>query len=282
MSWIEILARAGYAARGVVYVIIGFFAVLAAWGPSEIKGTEGALQAILSQPSGTLLVWIVGMGLAAFAIWRLVQAIRDTDDHGRGAKGLAIRAGLVGGAISYAAAALLAIGMARGTSGGSGGDPTGAWIASIHAAGLGWLLVYGVAALFAVVGLAHIAKAVRASFVKYFRCTEDVMRWLKPLSRFGLSARGAVFLIIAGLIVSGGRGYDAENRPGLSDALRAVQGYDFGWLLLLVVALGLIAFGVYSLAEARYRHVSPHWVAALSCRAAGETRLQLLAEHFAG
>jgi hypothetical protein len=256
-SWIEVIARAGYAARGIVYVIIGVFAVLAAWGPSEVRGTEGALQAILAQPSGTLLVGIVGVGLAAFCIWRLVQAVRDTDNHGRKAKGLAIRAGLVGGAISYAAAAVLAVSMARGVRSGSGEDPTSGWIASIHEAGLGWLLVYGVAALLAAVGIAHIVRAVRASFARYFRCPADVMRWLKPLGRFGLTARGVVFLILAALIVSGGLAYDAQERPGVTDALKAVQGYYLGWVILLVIALGLTAFGLYSLAQARYRHVSP-------------------------
>ena len=258
-SGIEILARAGYAARGVVYLIIGFFAVLAALGPSDVRGTEGALAAILSQPFGRVLLWIVGLGLVAFCLWRIVQAVRDTDNHGKTAKGLAIRAGLVGGGLSYAAAALVALGIAQGTGGGaSGSDPTGAWIASIHEAGLGWLLVYGVAALFAVVGLAHLVKGIRAGFEKYFRCSNGVMNWLRPLSRFGLIARGVVFLILAGLIVSGGLAYNAEDRPGLADALQAVQGGAFGWIILLAIALGLMAFGAYSLAEARYRHVSPH------------------------
>jgi hypothetical protein len=84
------------------------------------------------------------------------------------------------------------------------------------------------------------------------------MRWLRPLSRFGLVARGVVFLILAALIVSGGLAYNAENRPGLADALKAVQGYAFGWLILLLIGLGLVAFGLYGLAQARYRKVSAH------------------------
>jgi hypothetical protein len=243
----------------VVYLIIGVFAVLAALGPSDVRGTEGALAAILSQPFGRVLLWIVGLGLVAFCLWRLVQAIRDTDNHGNAAKGLAIRAGLIGGGLSYAAAALVALGIAQGSGeGSSGGDPTGAWIASIHEAGLGWLLVYGVAALFAAVGVAHVVKGIRAGFEKYFRCTPGLMTWIRPLSRFGLIARGVVFLILAGLIVTGGLAYSAEDRPGLADALQAVQGGAFGWIILLTIALGLMAFGAYSLAEARYRHVSPH------------------------
>ena len=260
-SWIEALARAGYAARGIVYVVIGAFAVLAAFGRSEAKGTEGALQALLRQPHGTVLVWVVALGLAAFCIWRLVQAIRDTDNHGSKAKGLAIRAGLALGGLSYAALALLAAAMAMGSQSGSeeggGNDPTGGWLAAVHGIGLGWLIVYGVAAILFAVGAAHIVKGARAGFEKYFRCGEDVIAWLRPLARFGLIARGVVFLIVGGLVVRGGLAYDVEDRPGLAEALESLQGYDYGWLILLAIALGLVAFGVYSLAEARYRAVSP-------------------------
>jgi len=258
-SGIEMLARAGYAARGFVYLLIGVLAVLAALGRSEIEGTEGALERLFAQPFGTALVWLMALGLAAFAVWRIVQAVRDTDHHGTDAKGMAVRAGLVGGAVSYAAVALLAIGIANGSraeEGGGGRDPTGGWLAALHDAGLGPMIVYGVAAVLAAVGLAHIIKGMRASFRKYFRCPHDVMRWVTPLSRFGLIARGVVFLIVAGLVVTGGLAYDPAERPGLGDALRAVQGFTFGWLILLAIALGLVAFGLYSLAQARYRHVS--------------------------
>jgi hypothetical protein len=258
-SWIEALARTGYAARGVVYVVIGFLAVLAAFGRSETPDTQSALEALLAQPFGTLLLWLIALGLACFAVWRVVQGLRDTDDHGGDAKGMAIRAGLLLSAVSYAALAVLAASLVSAFGGGEGSDdPSGRWLGAVHGAGLAWLAVYVVAALLFVVGAAHIAKGLRAGFEKYFRCGEDVMRWLKPLARFGLIARGIVFLIIAGLIFRGGLAYDAEQQPGLGDALRAVQTYAFGWFLFLAIGLGLLAFGGYSLAEARYRHVSAH------------------------
>ena len=262
-SWIEVLARTGYAARGIVYVIIGGFAVLAAFGETEAKGTKGAIASILAQPFGYVMVWMVAAGMAAFSIWRLIQAFRDTDEHGTDPKGLAVRAGLLGGAVSYGAIAVVAAGLAQGTRSaaqsdeGGGGDPTGGWIATAYEMGIGWLLIYGVAALFAIVGAAHVVKGAKAGFEKYFRCGEDVMRWVRPLSRFGLIARGIVFFILAVLALTGGQAYDVQDRPGLLDALQVVQGYSFGWVVLLVIALGLLAFGAYSLAEARYRHVSP-------------------------
>jgi Domain of Unknown Function (DUF1206) len=87
------------------------------------------------------------------------------------------------------------------------------------------------------------------------------MRWLRPLSRFGLIARGVTFILIGILVLRGGLRYgsggEGSGRPGLQDALQAVQGYPAGWLILLVIAVGLAAFGVYSLAEAAYRRVDP-------------------------
>jgi hypothetical protein len=257
-SAIEGMARVGYAARGAVYLIVGFFAVLAAFGRSDAKDTEGALQSVLAHPFGTVLVAAIALGLLAIAAWRTVQAVRDADHHGAEPKGVLIRAGLFLGGLSYFVLAALVAGMLLGSRlSDSGGDPSPGWLSGVYGAGIGSLLVYAAAVIVLTVGLAHIVRGVRASFEKYFRCPEETLRWLRPLARFGLIARGLIFLIVAGLIVRGGLAYNLEERPGLGDALQAVQGYSIGWLLFLALALGLVAFGLYSLAEARYREVAP-------------------------
>jgi hypothetical protein len=252
------LARAGYAARGVVYLIVGFFAALAALGRADTMGSEGALRTILGQPFGRALVWLMIVGLAGFALWRVVQAVMDTDRHGRDAKGLAVRAGLVGSAVGYGSLALFALGLVTAWGGGRG-DPSRGWIASIYEAGWGRALVWAVAAILFAVAAAHVWKGYRAGFEKYFRAPARTMRWLRPLSRFGLIARGVTFILIGILVLRGGLRYgsggEGSGRPGLQDALQAVQGYPAGWLILLVIAVGLAAFGVYSLAEAVYRRV---------------------------
>ena len=263
--WIEPLARAGYATRGIVYLIIGGFAVFAAFGPSRAEGTEGAFATILSQPFGQILLWLVVVGLIGFAIWRFVQAWLDTDGHGSGAKGMAIRTGKVGSGLVHVGLALLAAGMMLGWNSGSGGgggggsDPSGRWIAAAYEAGFGQFLTWTVAAVVAIVGLAQLWKGYKAGFEDEFRpCPPDVMGWVRPLGRAGFMARGVTFLIIASLIFYGGLRYggsEGGSTPGLADALAAVEGYSFGWLILLAIALGLIAFGLYSLAAARYRRI---------------------------
>jgi len=259
---LEPLARAGYAARGLVYLVIAGFAGLAAFDRAEMRGSEGALRALLGGPFGEALVWLVIIGLAGFALWRFVQAAYDTDRHGRSAKGLAVRAGLFGSAVAYGALALFGLGLvsAWGEEG-AGGDPTRRWLAAAGEAGWAWAIPWLVAALLLAVGAAHIFKGATAKFETYFMADEAKMRVIRPVARGGLVARGLTFLILAWLAFVGGARAGAAAAgggvvPGLADALRAVQGWPAGWLLLLAVAIGLAAFGIYSLAEAVYRYVN--------------------------
>ena len=252
------LARSGYAARGVVYLIIGAFAFFAASGNGETVGTQGALVQLLGQPFGETLLWIMVVGLAAYAAWRLTQAIADPEDHGTDAKGIAIRAGLIGSCVTYTLLALFTLGLlgsSLGQSQNGGGSGGGDFLSGL----LGWqfsnYLVYVVALIPLGVGIAHIIKGWKAKFEKYFYASDDVMRWVRPVSRAGLIARGVAFLVVAGMLFSGGRRYEPTEPPGLEDALNALQSLPFGTFWLSLIGLGLIAFALYSFAEAIWRRI---------------------------
>jgi hypothetical protein len=254
-----VLARGGYAARGVIYLIIGIFALLAALGSAQPKDSHRSLEALLSQPFGHALVGLVVAGLLAFAGWRVLQATRDVDHHGKKFRGLMIRAGLLVGGVVNGALAFFALGLLISglkSSGGSGGGETKDLLAHI----LSWehsnLLVYLVALLPLGVGIAHIIKGWKASFEKYFEADEDVMRYVRPVARFGLIARGVAFIEIALLLTISGSRYQAMDPPGIKDALNALQNLPAGGVVLMVMALGLIAFSVYSFSEAAWRKIN--------------------------
>jgi hypothetical protein len=253
---LEAAARAGYAARGIVYLIIGGFAVRAAFAGGEAMGTKGAIETVFGSAFGTILLWVLVAALAGFAVWRLVQAFLDPDRLGSEAKGLAIRTALVGSALLHAALAIYAASLALGLGQNAGsGSGSGGMIAKAYEAGYGRWATYLASLIILAMGIAHIVKGVKAGFEKYMRIPQGTRRWLQPTCRFGLIARGVTFLVIAFLLFTGAARYSEGDTPGVDAALSTMAGWPFGWLLFAATALGLVAFGIYALAEARYRKI---------------------------
>jgi Domain of Unknown Function (DUF1206) len=255
---VTMLARSGYAARGVVYLIVGYFAVLAAFGSGGgTTDTKGALTSLLGEPYGQVLLGIIAVGLFGYALWRLIQSLGDTDGHGTDAKGLAVRGGMIVSAMANTLLAIFALSLIAGwgTGGGGGDSGTQNWTAWLLQQPLGrWLVgLVGLAVIGA--GIAHIVKGWQSRFEKYLRMDRDKLDKARPICRFGLIARGVVFLIIGGFLIVAAWEFSSAEARGLQGALETLQQQAYGWLLLGIVALGLVAFGVYSIVEAIWREI---------------------------
>ena len=251
---IEQAARAGYVARGAVYLIIGYFAFKAAYSTGRAMGSKEAITTVFGSFGGLLLLAVLVLALLAFSLWRFLQAGLDPDRHGNGPKGLLVRAGLVASGISYGALALFAGTLAIGAGSGGGSDMMHDGIGMAFEAGFGRALTLIAAAVMAGSGVALIAKGATAGFEKYMRFPAG-KTWLKPVCQFGLMARGATFLLLGFLIFTGAVSYVEGETPGLGTALDAMADWRFGWAFLAATGLGLIAFGIYALAQARYRRI---------------------------
>ena len=249
------LARSGYAARGVVYLIVGWLAVLAALGTGQATDSKGALLKILQQPFGEVLLGLVALGLLGYALWRLVQAWYDPDGHGNDAKAMAIRGGLVVSAITHLLLAFFALSLIFGWGTGGGDNGTQDWTAWLLQQPFGRWLVGLIGAAVIGAGIAHIVKGYKAKFEKYLLIDRDLLDKTSPVCRFGLIARGVVFLIIGGFLVIAAWRFSSGEVVGLKGALQTLQQQPYGWILLAIVALGLFAFGVYGLIQARYRRI---------------------------
>jgi hypothetical protein len=256
-KWIMPLARMGYGARALVYLIIGIFALLAAIGGGEKKGSKDALRTLLEQPFGEAIVWLMVVGLAGYVIWRLVQAILDPDGHGTDPKGLAIRGGLLVSAFTYSTIALFALSLLGVLAGGGGDGGSGGSIAKAVSAVVGQHYVsLGLAIAIFGVACAHVWKAVRRKYADHFDASPDAMAVIDPVSITGLLARGFVLAVIAFLFLLRFLNAEgAEDRPGLEEALNYVQSLPGGAFLLAATGIGLIAFAAYSAIEARWRRI---------------------------
>ena len=255
--WVRWLARLGFAAKGVVYLVIGAIAVRAAvTGARSPEDSGGALRSIAAQPFGRVLLGALLVGIAGHVLWRLVQALLDPEREAHGAKGVVRRVGYLISAGLYAGVAAEALRLLTGSGGGEGGDrqaehwtavamqqPAGRWIVAVVGAGV------------IAFGLYEIHRGIRSNLRKRLdpagagTVPDAVVRF----GRLGLAARGVVFLLIGGFLLQAARDHDATEAAGLEGALQALQGQAYGPVLLGVVAAGLVGYGLWQLVQARYR-----------------------------
>ncbi|MDQ1525310.1 MAG: hypothetical protein QOE47_3234 [Pyrinomonadaceae bacterium] len=258
--WVERLARFGYAAKGVVYIVVGALATLAALGMGgETTGTKGAMRSIVRQPFGRVMLGVVAFGLLGYVIWRLVQAITDADDKGTDAKGIALRLGYTGSGLVYAGLAYSAARILFGASDDGQSSAAESWTARVMEFPFGnWLVVLGGLAVIGY-GLYQCYKGYTAKFRKRLKTGEMSERgilWATRSGRFGFIARGIVFLIVGAFLIVAAWHYDSSQAKGLDGALQVLIQQSYGKWLLLGVALGLVAYGFYMLIEARYRRIA--------------------------
>lgn len=254
---IEFAARCGYGARGVVYGLVGSLALLAAIGSGgQTGGSRSALQSLVGQPFGRTMLVIIALGLAAFAAWRVLEAVTDADRHGTSWKGLAVRGAHLLSGIIYGGLALSAFGIAFGTARGGSEDAAARdWTAWLLSQPFGQWLVGLAGVAVAGAGLGFLLKAWRGDVTRHLACNEQTARWAVPAGRLGYAARGVVFLIIGGFLGLAALHSNSSEAMGLGGALQTLAAQPYGSALLALAAVGLLAFGVFGIVQALYRRI---------------------------
>lgn len=259
--WIRVLARFGYATKGLVYIVLGILAVQAAFNiGGETTGSEGALQAIAAQPFGRGLLFFVGIGLMGYILWRLVQAIRDPEHESKDWSDVVRRLSYAFSGLVYSGLALSAFRLALGMLQSSDADSNSAEAiaAKLLLQPMGRWLVGTVGAF--VIGLSfyYFYRAFKAKFRGRLQLNEmhpDAKNSLIRLCQFGIAARGFVFSLIGGFLIQSAISADSSQAGSTEEALEAIEYSPFGRWTLTVVAFGFIAYGLYMVIQARYRKI---------------------------
>ena len=256
----EGLARAGYVARGLIYAIIGILAIQLAEGVSTKPASQqGALQTLASQRFGHALLVLMAIGLGGYALWRFAQALIGTTPEA-GKHSTMDRIGALGSGIAYGIFCALAITVLRhGSAAASGSNQKPR---DLTATAFGWpggrLIVGLVGLMFLVVACYQAYLGLSRRFLddsKTFEMSRGVRTAFTWVGTFGICARAVAFALIGIFIVQAARTYNVRETVGLDGALVRVTRQSYGPWLLGIVAVGLIAFGIYSIADAKFRKI---------------------------
>jgi len=255
--WFERLTRWGYIVRGLIYLIPGALALRLAFGSAHGAAvTQTTAIALLSRELGRPILIAVAAGLGTYSLWGVIRAVFDPLQQGHSARGIFVRLGYVSSALGYAGFFLATLRLLAGKSAHSKDwiarvmdAPLGPWLVGIF--GLGWI---GGA------GIAEIVKALRGTFERDLqtdRMSPSEKTFALWLGRIGIALRGVVFAIIGGSLVAAAWHVDPERKRGLGGALLDLIHQPYGRFLLATVALGLIAFGLFSILCARWARTGP-------------------------
>jgi len=259
--WLKRAARLGYVIRGILYGVMGVLALSLAVGtPTKTADQRGSLYLLSGNPLAGPFLVVVIVGLAAYSIWGFTRAIYDP--LGRGSKpiGIAARLGFAWSGLSYAAVVVFAAGFLIGTTHGAETDSMQKIVRAILSRPAGAIAIIMAGVIGVAAGLGQFVDAWRAGFkddLKRNRMNRAERITVDSLGRFGMFSRGVVFTLLGWFVLLAGLQHDASRAQGIGVAFQEIARQPFGHISLAVVALGFIALGLHSSANAIWVRMLP-------------------------
>jgi hypothetical protein len=255
IRWVRAVGRFGLCARGIIYVIIGWLAIdVALRHHNDQVNRKGALSAIASRPLGRILLIVLAIGFLSYAFWQALAAISGRRHGIGGRSSVGQRLAAAGKAVVYTALCASTIALLVGASSGtkSGGDAGPEWTARLMKEPLGRALVFAVGVVTMIVALVLIWQGVTRRFDVDLPDRPGAERVVAIIGVVGAVARGIVIGLIGLFVIEAAVSFDPRQAKGVDATLKSLAAEPHGSVLLSLVAFGLIAFGVFNIAAARY------------------------------
>ena len=253
--WVVLLGRVGLVGYGLVNLLLAWLAVQVALGASQSEaeaGKGGALQRIAEESWGTALLWVIGIGLLALALWQLGEAIWGRKSHG----GAVRRVAHVAEALAFGFLGVSAVRVAAGSGSAGSNEQQAGFTAKVLDAPAGQVLVV-LAGLLVLAAAGYLfVKGYKRKFLRDLdlaTASPSTRKTTTRLGQVGYMAVGVAYAIVGVLIIVAAVQHDPEKATGLDTALGTLADQPYGTVLLLVVAFGLACFGLYCFLDARFR-----------------------------
>jgi hypothetical protein len=255
-NWVEKGARFGHFTKGVIYGLIGALALKVAIGNGgRVAGEHEAVQVVGRQPFGEVLLVAIAVGLFGYALWRVIEGVQDTGHKGSDGKGILQRFGAIASGVANGALAVAVVQLALGDAE-SGGARS--WVGKVLEQPFGAMLLAVVGGGIVIAGVVQFYQAYTKRFLADFRwaaMTPTERRWVTRIGQVGYCARGIVFLIVGIGLLKAALSHNASEARDTRQALLEIASSGYGQFLLGLVAVGLVAFGLFMVASARYRTI---------------------------
>ena len=252
MSWMKTAARFGYFAKGFTYILIAMLAMQAATGNGSAESTGGALESLRGEQFGQIALLAIAAGLASYALWKLYIVIADPENDGWSQRLTALFVSFTN--LGFAAEAFtlsLSIGGPR-----SNGDPAKHWSSIVMQQPYGKYAVAFAGLCVAGYGISQLIRAMRRKvddLLRKMKMPSDTKRWVVRACKFGIAARGVVFLLLGWFLLRAGMQTDPSEAKDFGHTLNELRQQPMGRTLLFVVAFGLLAYAGYQILRARYQ-----------------------------
>lgn len=256
-EWMDKAIRVGLVAYGVVHLLVGWLALQLAFGESEGKASnKGAMQQLAQEPFGEVLVWAIAIGMFLLVLWRGLEAAVGHKDKDEGADSWKARAVSTMKAVIYAAVGITALNVVIGAKSSKGGST---WTKTVMEWPAGQWIVAAVGVAVIIYGANHVRKGFTEDYAKHLDAEGQSGNTGKAYLMFGkvgYIGKGIAIAIVGALILYGGLTHDPKKSGSLDQALRKLLTYPFGQIALIVVAAGIICYGLFCFARARHLSAS--------------------------
>ena len=250
----------GYTAKGIVYSLIGAFAIAGVIGGASgaTNGPKGVITWIGTNPLGQILLFLIGAGLLAYCSWRWYTAVQDKKNEGKDKEGLVKRIAYAISGTAYGVLSAHAFKLAFTGGGGGGGQSKQDIIAQVLSKSWGPYVIGAVAAIMAGVALYQLYRALKDKHMEGIegqQLSDDQRQAFKVTGEVGLTARFVVYGVIAFSLFKAATMDDASKFRGIGESLSLIEDQSYGAALLAIVGLGLLAYGLFMFVRARYERV---------------------------